>query len=63
MITPARDDRSSKTSAMQTAILSSATFSSIATDDQGVIRIFNTAAERLAPTSRSEPQLVTNNGR
>ena len=47
MITPARDDRSSKTSAMQTAILSSATFSSIATDDLGVIRIFNTAAERL----------------
>jgi len=36
-----------KTGALQTAILNSANFSSIATDDQGVIQIFNIGAERM----------------
>ena len=36
-----------KTGALQTAILNSANFSSIATDDRGVIQIFNKGAERM----------------
>ena len=36
-----------KTGALQTAILNSANFSSIATDDKGVIQIFNIGAERM----------------
>ncbi len=36
-----------KTGALQTAILNSANFSSIATDDQGVIQLFNIGAERM----------------
>ena len=36
-----------KTGALQSAILNSATFSSIATDDQGVIQLFNSGAERM----------------
>ena len=36
-----------KTGALQTAILNSANFSSIATDDKGVIQIFNVGAERM----------------
>ena len=36
-----------KTRALQTAILSSATFSIIATDTQGVIQLFNVGAERM----------------
>jgi len=36
-----------KAGALQTAILNSANFSSIATDEQGVIRIFNVGAERM----------------
>ncbi|MEO8801955.1 MAG: ATP-binding protein [Rudaea sp.] len=36
-----------KTGALQTAILNSANFSSIATDDNGVIQIFNIGAERM----------------
>ena len=36
-----------KTGALQTAILNSANFSSIATDDRGVIQIFNIGAERM----------------
>jgi len=36
-----------KTGALQTAILNSANFSSIATDEQGVIQIFNIGAERM----------------
>ena len=36
-----------KTGALQTAILNSANFSSIATDDRGVIQIFNVGAERM----------------
>jgi signal transduction histidine kinase/ActR/RegA family two-component response regulator len=36
-----------KSGALQTAILSSANFSSIATDDKGVIQVFNVGAERM----------------
>ena len=36
-----------KTGALQNAILSSAKFSSIATDDKGVIQVFNVGAERM----------------
>jgi PAS domain S-box-containing protein len=36
-----------KTGALQNAILNSANFSSIATDDQGVIQLFNVGAERM----------------
>jgi signal transduction histidine kinase/ActR/RegA family two-component response regulator len=36
-----------KTGALQTAILNSANFSSIATDDRGVIQVFNIGAERM----------------
>ncbi|HEX8405038.1 MAG TPA: histidine kinase dimerization/phospho-acceptor domain-containing protein [Duganella sp.] len=50
--TPARDDdtrRASllKTGALQDAIFNSAYFSSIATDERGVIQIFNVGAERM----------------
>src|SRR5579863_8867907 len=41
------EDERVKTRALQTAILSSATFSIIATDRQGVIQLFNVGAERL----------------
>src|ERR1700722_16448585 len=36
-----------KTGALQNAILNSANFSSIATDEEGVIQIFNVGAERM----------------
>ena len=36
-----------KTGALQSAILNSANFSSIATDDRGVIQLFNIGAERM----------------
>ncbi len=36
-----------KTGALQNAILNSASFSSIATDDKGVIQLFNVGAERM----------------
>ena len=36
-----------KTGALQTAILNSANFSSIATDEHGIIQIFNVGAERM----------------
>ena len=36
-----------KTGALQNAILNSANFSSIATDDKGVIQLFNVGAERM----------------
>ncbi|HWV99765.1 MAG TPA: PAS domain-containing protein, partial [Candidatus Acidoferrum sp.] len=36
-----------KTGALQNAILNSANFSSIATDERGVIQIFNVGAERM----------------
>ena len=57
-----------KTGALQNAILNSANFSSIATDDRGVIQIFNVGAERMlgyaaadvlnkiTPADMSDPQ-------
>src|SRR5687768_610217 len=57
-----------KTGALQNAILNSANFSSIATDDNGVIQLFNVGAERmlgyaaadvlnkLTPADISDPQ-------
>ncbi|MEO8145723.1 MAG: hypothetical protein ABI654_16055, partial [Betaproteobacteria bacterium] len=36
-----------KTGALQDAILNSANFSSIATDEKGVIQLFNVGAERM----------------
>src|SRR5256714_15431658 len=36
-----------KTGALQTAIFNSANFSSIATDEKGVIQLFNVGAERM----------------
>ena len=59
-----------KTGALQNAILNSANFSSIATDEKGVIQIFNVGAERMlgyaaadvvnkiTPADISEPQEV-----
>jgi PAS domain S-box-containing protein len=59
-----------KTGALQNAILNSANFSSIATDEKGVIQIFNVGAERmlgyaaadvlkkLTPADISDPQEV-----
>ena len=43
-----------KTGALQSAILNSANFSSIATDDQGVIQLFNVGAERMLGYSAAE---------
>src|ERR1700681_3972661 len=59
-----------KTGALQKAILNSANFSSIATDEKGVIQIFNVGAERMlgytvadvlnkiTPAEISDPQEV-----
>ena len=59
-----------KTGALQNAILNSANFSSIATDDKGVIQLFNVGAERMlgytaievvdkiTPADISDPQEV-----
>jgi PAS domain S-box-containing protein len=43
-----------KTGALQTAILNSATFSSIATDDKGIIQIFNVGAEVMLGYAAAE---------
>src|SRR5580698_3294429 len=43
-----------KAGALQSAILSSANFSSIATDEKGVIQIFNVGAERMLGYTASE---------
>ncbi|WP_295587590.1 ATP-binding protein [uncultured Lamprocystis sp.] len=43
-----------KTGALQTAILNSANFSSIATDERGIIQIFNVGAERMLGYAASE---------
>jgi PAS domain S-box-containing protein len=43
-----------KTGALQAAILSSANFSSIATDEHGVIQIFNVGAERMLGYAAAE---------
>src|SRR5580693_6720257 len=42
-----REDALLKAGALQNAILNSANFSSIATDEEGVIQIFNVGAERM----------------
>ena len=42
-----REEALLKTGALQNAILNSANFSSIATDDHGVIQLFNVGAERM----------------
>src|SRR6201988_2440817 len=43
-----------KTGALQNAILNSANFSSIATDEKGVIQIFNVGAERMLSYTAAE---------
>jgi len=43
-----------KTSVLQNAILNSANFSSIATDEKGVIQIFNVGAERMLGYTATE---------
>src|SRR5687768_322660 len=43
-----------KTGALQKAILNSANFSSIATDEKGVIQLFNVGAERMLGYSADE---------
>src|SRR5688500_14479424 len=43
-----------KTGALQNAILNSANFSSIATDEHGVIQLFNVGAQRMLGYSASE---------
>src|SRR5947209_12173246 len=65
----ARDEKFN-TSALQDAIFNSANFSSIATDEKGVIQIFNVGAERMlgyaaidvvdkiTPADISDPQEV-----
>ena len=49
-----RENALLKTGALQNAILNSANFSSIATDEQGVIQLFNVGAERMLGYSASE---------
>ena len=49
-----RKDLLLKTGALQTAILNSANFSSIATDEKGVIQLFNVGAERMLGYTASE---------
>ena len=65
----AEDDR--KASALQNAILTSASFSIIATDEKGIIQLFNLGAERMlgytsdevvnriSPSDIHDPQEVT----
>jgi PAS domain S-box-containing protein len=65
-----RNETRLKTGALQDAILNSASFSSIATDEKGVIQIFNVGAERMlgytaadvlnkiTPAEISDPQEV-----
>ncbi len=67
---PPRNEAFLKTGALQDAILNSANFSSIATDEKGVIQIFNVGAERMlgyaaadvlnkiTPAEISDPQEV-----
>jgi PAS domain S-box-containing protein len=50
----ARKNALLKTGALQNAILNSANFSSIATDDKGVIQLFNVGAERMLGYSAAE---------
>ena len=65
-----RDEALLKTGALQDAIFNSANFSSIATDEKGVIQLFNVGAEkmlgytaaevvnRITPADISDPQEV-----
>src|SRR6187200_696370 len=65
-----REEALLKTGALQNAILNSANFSSIATDEKGVIQLFNVGAERMlgyaaadvvdqiTPADISDPQEV-----
>ena len=65
-----REETLLKTGALQDAIFNSANFSSIATDEKGVIQIFNVGAERMlgydaadvmnkiTPADISDPQEV-----
>ncbi len=69
-LAPARQEALLKAGALQHAIFNSANFSSIATDDRGVIQIFNVGAERMlgyaaadvlnkiTPADISDPQEV-----
>jgi PAS domain S-box-containing protein len=50
----AREKALLKTGALQNAILNSANFSSIATDDKGVIQLFNVGAQRMLGYSAAE---------
>ena len=43
-----------KTGALQSAIFNSANFSSIATDEKGVIQLFNVGAERMLGYTAAE---------
>ncbi len=52
--TTAREKALLKTGALQNAILNSANFSSIATDDKGVIQLFNVGAERMLGYSAAD---------
>jgi PAS domain S-box-containing protein len=49
-----RNEALLKTGALQNAILNSANFSSIATDEKGVIQLFNVGAERMLGYAASE---------
>jgi PAS domain S-box-containing protein len=49
-----RNETRLKTGALQDAILNSASFSSIATDEKGVIQIFNVGAERMLGYTAAE---------
>src|SRR5688572_32110585 len=49
-----RNEALLKTGALQDAILNSANFSSIATDEKGVIQLFNVGAERMLGYTAAE---------
>ena len=49
-----REEALLKTGALQNAIFNSANFSSIATDERGVIQIFNVGAERMLGYAAAE---------
>src|SRR5271163_3151739 len=49
-----REEALLKTGALQDAIFNSANFSSIATDEKGVIQLFNVGAERMLGYTASE---------
>src|SRR6187397_3279457 len=49
-----REEALLKTGALQNAIFNSANFSSIATDEKGVIQLFNVGAERMLGYAAAE---------